>query len=104
MLMKTVLSCGSGRKRKSVLAAVAWCGFVTGLFPACASRKEFQKGYERGAADTVKRQYWIQQNLQKGEQDKATPYRLTIYRMPIAPDPSAKVKTVPYEIAIPIYE
>jgi len=29
---------------------------------------------------------------------------LTIYRMPVAPDPDAKVKTVPYEIAIPIYE
>jgi hypothetical protein len=64
--------------------------------------KEFQKGYDRGAGDTVKRQYWIQQNLQKGE--KASPYRPTIYRMPVAPDPDAKVKTVPYEIAIPIYE
>ena len=101
MLMKTVLSFVSGRTRKSVFVAVASCGLV-GLFPACASRKEFQKGYERGAGDTVKRQYWIQQNLQKGE--KASPYRLTIYRMPVAPDPDAKVKTVPYEIAIPIYE
>jgi hypothetical protein len=102
MLMKTVLSLGSGRKRIPVFAAVAWCALATVLFPGCASRKEFQKGYDRGAADTVKRQYWIQQNLQKGE--KASPYRLTIYRMPVAPDPDAKVKTVPYEIAIPIYE
>ena len=102
MLMKTVLLFVSGRKRKPVFVAVAWCALVTGLFPACASRKEFQKGYERGAADTVKRQYWIQQNLQKGE--KASPYRLTIYRMPVGPDPNAKIKTVPYEIAIPIYE
>ena len=101
MLMKTVLSLVSGRKRGPVFVAVAWCALVS-LFPACASRKEFQKGYERGAVDTVKRQYWIQQNLQKGE--KASPYRLTIYRMPVAPDPDAKVKTVPYEIAIPIYE
>jgi hypothetical protein len=101
MLMKTVLLV-SGRKRKPVFVAVAWCALVTGLFPACASRKEFQKGYDRGAADTVKRQYSIQQNLQKGE--RASPYRLTIYRMPVASDPDAKVKTVPYEIAIPIYE
>lgn len=102
MLMKTVLSFGSGRKRKSLFVAVAWCALVS-LFPGCASpRKEFQKGYERGAGDTVKRQYWIQQNLQKDE--KPSPYRLTIYRMPVAPDPDAKVKTVPYEIAIPIYE
>jgi hypothetical protein len=102
MLMKTVLLLVSGRKRKSVFVAVAWCALAIGLFPACASRKEFQKGYERGAADTVKRQYWIQQNLQKGE--KTSPYHLTIYRMPVAPDPDGKVKTVPYEIAIPIYE
>ena len=100
MLMKTVLSLGSGRKRKPVFVAVAWCGLA--LLSGCASRNEFQKGYERGAADAVKRQYWMQQNLQKGE--KASPYRLTIYRMPVAPDPDAKVKTVPYEIAIPIYE
>jgi hypothetical protein len=100
MIMKTVLSLVSGRKRKSVFVVVAWCALA--LFPGCASRKEFQKGYERGAGDTVKRQYWMQQNLQKGE--KASPYRLTIYRMPVAPDPDAKVKTVPYEIAIPIYE
>jgi hypothetical protein len=99
MLMK--IRFVSGRKRKPVFAAVAWCALAS-LLPACASRKEFQKGYERGAADTVKRQYWMQQNLQKGE--KASPYRLTIYRMPVAPDPDAKVKTVPYEIAIPIYE
>jgi hypothetical protein len=102
MLMKTVLQFGSSRNRKPVFVAVAWCVLVTILFPACASRKEYQKGYDRGAADTVKRQYWIQQNLQKGE--KASPYRLTIYRMSVAPDPDAKVKSVPYEIAIPIYE
>ena len=100
MLMKTVLSLASGRKRGPVCVAVAWCALA--LLPGCASRKEFQKGYERGAGDTVKRQYWMQQNLQKGE--KASPYRLTIYRMPVAPDPDAKIKTVPYEIAIPIYE
>jgi hypothetical protein len=100
MLMTTVLHFLSGRKRKPVFAAVAWC--VLALLPACASRKEFQKGYERGTGDTVKRQYWIQQNLQKGE--KASPYRLTLYRMPVTPDPNAKIKTVPYEIAIPIYE
>jgi hypothetical protein len=100
MLMKTVLPFGSDRKRGPVFVAVAWCALA--LLPGCASRREFQKGYDRGAADAVKRQYWIQQNLQKGE--KASPYRLTIYRMPVAPDPDAKVKTVPYEIAIPIYE
>jgi len=99
MLMKTFFHFVSGRKRN-----VGWVVIVVCLLSACASHKEFQKGYERGASDTVKRQYWIQQNLQKGKQSKVSPYRLTLYRMPVKPDPNATVKTVPYEIAIPIYE
>ena len=74
------------------------------LFPACASRSQFQKGYERGASDTVKRQYWILQNMQKAGEGSQSKPRLSLYRMPIAPDPSATVKTVPYEITVPIYE
>jgi hypothetical protein len=75
---------------------------VSLLLSGCASRSEFQKGYDRGSADTVKRQYWIQQNLQKGE--KESPYRLTYYRFTVPPDPKATVKTVPHQIAIPVYE
>lgn len=83
---------------------VAWCAAVVVSFPACASRSQFQKGYERGASDTVKRQYWILQNMQKaGEGSQAKP-RLALYRMPVVPDPNATVKTVPYEITVPIYE
>ena len=74
------------------------------MLTACAGQKEFERGYARGSGDTVKRQYWIQQNMQKAEQSKASPYRLTLYRIPVTPDPEARVKTVPYEIAIPIYE
>ena len=74
------------------------------LFPACASRSQFQKGYERGASDTVKRQYWILQNMQKADESSQAKPRLALYRMPIAPDPNATVKTVPYEITVPIYE
>jgi hypothetical protein len=88
--------------RKRTVPVVVGCWALVSLFPACAGRKEFQKGYERGAADTVKRQYWILQNLQKGKQESA--YRLTYYRFTIPPDPNASVKTVPHEIAIPIYE
>jgi phage tail tape-measure protein len=65
-------------------------------------RKQFQQGYDQGASDTVKRQYWILQNLQKGKQEPA--YRLTYYRFTIPPDSNASVKTVPREVAIPIYE
>ena len=82
---------------KSVCAALV----VTCLLPACASRSSFQKGYERGASDTVKRQYWILQDMQTRDEKKP---RVSLYRMPVAPDPNATVKTVPYEITIPIYE
>ena len=106
MLMKTFFHFISGRKRNVRRVAVAW--WAVCFLSACASPShkefQFQRGYERGASDTVKRQYWIQQNLQKSKLSKASPYRLTLYRMPVKPDPDAKVKTVPYEIAIPIYE
>jgi hypothetical protein len=46
------------------------CAVAMLILTACAGRKEFQKGYDRGASDTVKRQYWIQQNMQKAEQSK----------------------------------
>jgi uncharacterized protein YcfJ len=65
-------------------------------------RKQFQQGCDQGAFDTVKRQYWILQELQKGKQEPA--YRLTYYRFTIPPDPNAPVKTVPRDITIPIYE
>ncbi len=102
--MKAILPFVSCRKRKACCAAVAWCGVVTCLLPACATRSQFQKGYERGASDTVKRQYWILQNMQKRDEAKEPRQRLSTYRLPVVPDPNATVKTVPYEIAIPIYE
>lgn len=102
--MKTLVSFVSGRKRKSPFVAVAWCAVVVALFPACASRSQFQKGYERGASDTVKRQYWILQNMQKADEGRQSKPRLALYRMPVEPDPNAAVKSVPYEITVPIYE
>ena len=72
------------------------------LTTGCAGRSQFHKGYERGAADTVKRQYWIEQSLQTpgtNPERQLSVYKLTV---PPDPDPEAKVKTVPYEIAIPI--
>ena len=93
----------SGRKRKARCVARVACVFAACALSACASRKEFQKGYERGAADTVKRQYWILQNMQKQEVSSSSP-RLSVYRLPVEPDPNATVKRVPYEISVPIYE
>lgn len=101
--MKPPLKFRSARKIKAVLAAFAWCAVVTCFLPACASRSQFKKGYERGASDTVKRQYWILQDLQK-RSDSKPERRVSLYRMPVLPDPNASVKTVPYEITIPVYE
>lgn len=70
------------------------------LATGCAGRSQFQKGYERGAADTVKRQYWIEQSLQRPAKRSEKP--ISIYKLTVPPDPDAKVKTVPYEIGIPI--
>jgi hypothetical protein len=101
--MKSLIRFIAGRKKAGRLVAFGNCAVAMVMLTACAGRKEFQKGYERGSADTVKRQYWIQQNMQKAGQSKS-PYRLTLYRIPVTPDPNATVKTVPHEIAIPIYE
>jgi hypothetical protein len=101
--MKGLIEFVADRKRAGRLVTSTHCAVAMVMLTACAGRKEFQKGYERGSGDTVKRQYWIQQNMQKAGQSKS-PYRLTLYRIPVTPDPNALVKTVPYEIAIPIYE
>lgn len=98
--MKTLHCFFAVRKKISpaCLAVVAAC-----LFPACASRSQFQKGYEHGASDTVKRQYWILQDMQKRSEAKPE-RRVSLYRIPITPDPAATVNTVPYEITIPIVQ
>ncbi len=101
--MKTLTKSVSVRKIKVVSAVVAWSVLVTCLLPACASRSQFQQGYERGASDTVKRQYWILQNMQKRSEAKPE-RRLSFYRIPVMPDPEATVKTVPYEITIPVIQ
>lgn len=102
--MKNLIRFPACRKRKSPFLAFASCVLIACLLPGCASRSQFQKGYERGASDTVKRQYWILQNMQKGDEGRQSKPRLSLYRMPVTPYPNATVKTVPYEITVPIYE
>jgi phage tail tape-measure protein len=84
-------------------AAVGGIGTILAINSVKAGqKKQFQQGYDQGASDTVKRQYWILQNVHKGKSEPA--YRLTYYRFTIPPDPNAPVKTVPQDIAIPLYE
>ena len=92
----------ASRIKRAVCVAGVSCAVVAFL-PACASRSQFQKGYERGASDTVKRQYWILQDMQKRAEPKPE-RRVSLYRIPITPDPNATMKTVPYEIAIPVVQ
>lgn len=103
MHMKTPSFPLAGRKRNAARLALV-CAVACAL-SGCASRSQFQKGYDQGAGDTVKRQYWIQQAMQKRQEppNRRAP-RLSYYRLPVEPDPQAPVKTVPYEIAIPIHE
>jgi hypothetical protein len=98
--MKTSLRCFAARIKRTLCLAGLCCAVVA-VLPACASRSQFQKGYERGAADTVKRQYWILQDMQQRSESKPD-RRVSLYRIPITPDPDAAVKTVPYEITIPV--
>ncbi|MBN8707734.1 MAG: hypothetical protein J0I10_00010 [Verrucomicrobia bacterium] len=100
--MKTILRFFASREKRAVRVLLASCAIITFL-PACATRSEFQKGYERGASDSVKRQYWILQDMQKRAEPKPEP-RVSLYRVPITPDPASTMKTVPYEIAIPVVQ
>ena len=100
--MKTHRRFFASRKIKAVCVVGVWCAVIAFL-PACATRSQFQKGYERGASDTVKRQYWILQDMQKRAEPKPE-RRVSLHRIPITPDPEATVKTVPYEIAIPVVQ
>jgi phage tail tape-measure protein len=84
-------------------AAIGGIGTILAINSVKAGqRKQFQQGYDQGVSDTVKRQYWILQNLQKVKREPA--YRLTYYRFTIPSDPNAPVKTVSRDIALPIYE
>jgi len=101
--MKTILRFFASREKRAVRVLVASCAVITFL-PACATRSQFQKGYESGTSDTVKRQYWILQEAQKREAASQSKPHVSLYRIPITPDPEAMVKTVPYEITIPVVQ
>lgn len=90
----------ASRIKRAVCVVGISCAVVVFL-PACATRSQFQKGYEHGASDTVKRQYWVLQDMQKRTEAKPES-RVSLYRIPVTPDPEATVKTVPYEITIPV--
>ncbi|HEY5813744.1 MAG TPA: hypothetical protein VIT23_13945 [Terrimicrobiaceae bacterium] len=69
-----------------------------------AKEKQKEEGYQLGASDTVKRQYWIARNLQKRNGDAEPGYRTQYYTFNIQPDPTAEINRVPYNITVPILE
>jgi hypothetical protein len=84
-------------------------GAILGGAYAGAQKREKEKqkeeGYQLGASDTVKRQYWIARNLQKKRDGEAEPgYRTQYYTFNIQPDPTAEINRVPYNITLPILE
>ena len=70
--MKSLVEFVASRKRTGRLVAFVQCVSAMLMLTGCAGQKEFQRGYERGAGDTVKRQYWIQQNMQKAGQSNVS--------------------------------
>jgi hypothetical protein len=84
--MKGLIEFVAGRKEAMGLVAFMHCAVAMLILTACAGQKQFQKGYAQGSGDTVKRQYWIEQNMQQTGQAKAS--RLTLYRIPVKPDPN----------------
>jgi hypothetical protein len=68
-------------------------------------QKQREEGYQLGASDTVKRQYWIARNLQKRQDSDAEPgYRTQYYTFNIQPDATAEINRVPYNVTVPILE
>lgn len=60
-------------------------GLLGGMFARSVKagrRSAFTEGYQRGASDTVKRQYWILQNLQK-ENARRSEGKWTSYQVPV---------------------
>ena len=66
------------RKRTGRLVAFVHCAVAIVTLTGCAGQKEFERGYALGSGDAVKRQYWIQQNMQKADQSS----RLSAHTLP----------------------
>jgi hypothetical protein len=73
----------------------------------CASTMStYNRGYDRGASDTAKRQYWILQNMQKAEEKPVTP-KVRYYAVPApttTPTPQGDIRLVPHDTVIPVIE
>lgn len=66
--------------------------------------KEFMKGYDLGASDTVKRQYWIIQNLNKIRDDRSRHDRFKYYTFPGKSVGSDGRKYVDHDVILRVVE
>ena len=84
---------------KSVLKSMSALLLITSVFviAGCASRSDYEKGYDAGAGDIVKEQYWITQNRQKETQK--SDYKVRYYKFD-APTNVDGVKYVPHKITV----
>lgn len=77
-------------------------GLLGGMFAGNQKKtrqKEYNRGYDNGRSDAIKSQYWMAQRLQEGS-SKQQDYRVTYYTLPSRPETG--IKTVPYEVTVPI--
>jgi hypothetical protein len=83
------------RKILSIISVL--CVFILIIAGGCASRSDYQKGYDAGAGDIVKDQYWIIQNRQK--EIKKSDYKVRYYQFN-APKNVDGVNYVPHKITV----
>ena len=84
-------------KSKILLTVSIFCIFIFIIAGGCASRSDYQKGYDAGAGDIVKDQYWIIQNRQK--EIKKSEYKVRYYQFD-APENVDGVNYVPHKITV----
>jgi len=64
-------------------------------------QEAFNEGYIRATSDSIKRQYWIKQNLEKGNQDDG---HVSYYSIPASTATADGRELVDHNLVISVYE
>ncbi|HEY5743406.1 MAG TPA: hypothetical protein VIS99_12785 [Terrimicrobiaceae bacterium] len=99
---------GGNFKTTAIAGAAGAVGgaIVGGLWSGAQQSKkqaEFNKGYELGQSDTVKRQYWMARNLQKSTEPQS-PYQTRFYTFNMPESTTHGVNYTPYSVTVPIVD
>jgi hypothetical protein len=63
-----------------------------------AVEEGYKAGYEQAQSDSIKRQYWLRQDAERGGEGRTSYYTLP------APDDEDGVRRVPHRVVVPIVE